>query len=166
MKEIRDPEECPRESKDITEVLLWKTLLRKPWKRSCAQVVQTNLEASTGAAIVTTFKHFGCFNVSPSIRKMSVFPECSLNYPRWLSTVKGFPNAVITAHSDSIYQQAKAITASIDFDYWLYAWMTSNLSLVLLHTTREKRRFSDLLTFVTCPFFTCSMINLLSTSNV
>lgn len=49
-----------------------------------------------------------------------------LNYSRWLSTVKGFPNAVITAHSNSIKQQAKAITASMDFDYLLYALMTSD----------------------------------------
>lgn len=66
--------------------------------------------------------------VSPATGGMCV---CTLkyhdvNYPRWLRTVKGFPNAVIMAHSNSINQQAKAITASMDFDYWLYALMTSN----------------------------------------
>lgn len=68
-------------------------------------------------------------NVSAVTGEMSVctFKERSLNYPRWLSTVKGFPSTVIMAHSNSIYQQAKAITASMDFDYWLYALMTSNL---------------------------------------
>lgn len=65
--------------------------------------------------------------------------DCSLNYPRWLSTVKGFPNAVIMAHSNSINQQARAITASMDFDYWLYALMTSILSPAHYITQLEGR---------------------------
>lgn len=81
-------------------------------------------------------------NVSAVTSEISLctFKECSLNYPRWLSTVKGFPNAVIMAHSNSIYQQAEAITASMDFDYWLYALMTSNLSATRYFTQLEGRK--------------------------
>lgn len=79
------------------------------------------------------------------------FSKFSLNCPRWLGTVKGFPNAVIMAHSNSIYQQAKAITASIDFDYRLYAWMTLNLTL--LHTTEGSKATFHQHKFVTSPLF-------------
>lgn len=66
------------------------------------------------------------------------FNDHTLNYPGWLSTAKGFPNAVIMAHSNSINQQAKAITASMDFDYWLYALMTSNPSPADYFTQLER----------------------------
>lgn len=95
------------------------------------------------------------------------FKESSPNYPLWLSTVKGFPNTVIMAHSNSIYQQAKAITASMDFDYWLYALMTSNLSSAHYFTQLEGRKSPSIAkdSLLLVPFLCLSKYFLL-TSNV
>lgn len=86
------------------------------------------------------------------------FNDHTLNYPGWLSTAKGFPNAVIMAHSNSINQQAKAITASMDFDYWLYALMTSNPSPADYFTQLErgKKKISVALnSLLLPPLFAC-----------
>lgn len=95
-------------------------------------------------------KHLNVWCVACHQTNVCTFLELSLNCPRWLGTMKGFPNAVIMAHSNSIYQQAKAITASIDFDYRLYAWMTLNLTL--LHTTGGSKATFHQHKSVTSPF--------------
>lgn len=58
-----------------------------------------------------------------NLLNVCTFQDHNLNYPKWLTAVKGFPKAVIMAPSDSINQQGKSIMASKDFDDWLCALM-------------------------------------------
>lgn len=70
-----------------------------------------------------------------------------------------------TAHS--VYQQAKAITACMDFYYWLYALMTSNLSPApyFMQLEGTKPPFIPHTFIVTATLFTCWSKYLLSISN-
>ena len=58
-------------------------------------------------------------NVSAVTSKMSVctLRDCNINYPERLTTVKGFPNALIMAHSNSINQQGEGYYGQHGF--WL-----------------------------------------------
>lgn len=86
-------------------------------QRTCSMIIKAFIGEATYVQCLSCNQWNVCLYIK----------DCGLNYPRWLSTVKDFQNPVIMAHSNSIYQQAKAITASMYFDYWLYALMISRL---------------------------------------